>query len=82
MERTVDGKRYAIVDEWCQGYMTAVALHPERWAEIPQAFEDYLAPMLMFTTEEGWEQLDAMDDPEVEFWQNQIAPAARRIHAY
>jgi uncharacterized protein len=82
MECTVEGKRHVVVDEWCEGYMRAVALHPERWAEMPQAYEDYLAPMLMFTTKEGWEQLDVMEQQEIEFWQNQIAPAARRIHAY
>lgn len=82
LEHTVEGKHHTIVDEWCEGYMKAVAMHPERWAEMPMAYEDYLAPMLMFTTDEGWAQLDAMDEPEIEFWQNQIEPAARRIHAY
>ncbi len=82
MERTVEGQRYIIVDEWCEGYMKAVALHPERWAQMPMAYDDYLAPMLMFTTEEGWKQLDEMDEAETEFWQGQITPAARRIHAY
>ncbi len=82
MERTVEGKRYAVVDEWCQGYMKAVVLHSERWAQMPLAYEDYLAPILMFSTDEGWAQLDAMDESEIEFWQNQIEPAARRIHAY
>lgn len=82
MERTVEDKRYTVVDEWCEGYMKGVALRPDRWAEMPCALEDYLAPMLMFTTEEGWKQLDDMAQEEVEFWQRQIEPAARRIYAY
>jgi uncharacterized protein len=82
LETEVEGKCLAIVGEWCDGYMKGVALDPDGWAAMPHAFEDYLAPMLMFTSDEGYEQLESMEDEEVEFWQEQIAPAARRIHAY
>ena len=82
LESEFDGNLVTIVDEWCQGYMKAVAMHPERWAEMPRADEDFLAPLLMFTTEEGWKQLDKMNLSDIEFWQGQIEPAVRRIHAY
>lgn len=81
MKRTVEETCYTVVDEWCEGYMKGVALCPERWGEMPCAREDYLAPMLMFT-KDGWQQLEKMTDDEVRFWQGQIEPAARRIHAY
>lgn len=82
LETIVEGESCAIVDEWCEGYMKAVALHPEGWAEMPMAYEDYLAPMLMFTTDEGWDQLEGMEPQEIAFWQAQIVKSARRIHAY
>jgi uncharacterized protein len=82
LESTVGGDRVEIVDNWCSGYMKAVALHSQLWEEMPMAYEDYLAPMVMFATEEGWDQLERMERPEIEFWQGQIAKAARRIHAY
>ena len=82
MEHLVDGNRHTVVDEWCEGYMKGVALCPDRWDEMPGAREDYLAPMLMFTTKDGWRQLDKMTDEEVVFWQGQIEPNLRRIHAY
>jgi uncharacterized protein len=82
LEHVEGDQQYLIVDEWCEGYMKAVALHPERWAEMPLAFDDFLAPMLMFTTDEGFAQLEEMEQQEVEFWQHQIEPAARRIHLY
>jgi uncharacterized protein len=82
MEHIHEEKRYTVVDEWCEGYMKGVALCPERWDEMPCAREDYLAPMLMFTTEDGWRQLEDMTEEELEFWQGQIEPAARRIHTY
>jgi uncharacterized protein len=82
LEATLDGESCPIVDDWCEGYMKAVALHPEGWEEMPMAYEDYLAPMLMFSTEEGWNQLEQMGGEEIEFWQEQVAKAARRIHAY
>jgi uncharacterized protein len=82
LEATLDDQRCAIVEDWCEGYMKAVALHPDRWEEMPMAYEDYLAPMLMFSTDEGWDQIEQMEPQEIEFWQMQIAGAARRIHAY
>lgn len=82
LEAILDGERCPIVDDWCDGYMKAVALYPEAWEEMPQAYEDYLAPMLLFSTDEGWDQLEQMDPEEIGFWQGQIANAARRIHAY
>ena len=82
MERIVEGKRYTIVDEWCEGYMKGVALCPDRWDKMPCAREDYLAPMLMFTFEHGAEQREKLSEEEVVFWQGQVEPAARRIHAY
>ena len=82
MQRTVEGINYTIVDEWCSGYMKGVALCPDSWVEMPGAEVDLLAPMLMFTTETGLKQLDGMEQQEIEFWQGQIEPTARRIHAY
>jgi len=49
------------------------------WQSMPG---DDLAPMQMFATKQGWQQLDEMSDQELEFWQGQIEPAVRRIHAY
>ena len=82
MENVTDEKTYTITDEWCLGFMKGVALRAERWDEMPNALDDYLAPMIMFSSPQGWEQLTNMEDEEIEFWQRQIEPAVRRIHAY
>jgi uncharacterized protein len=79
LEHEADGKSWLIVDNWCDGFLQGVALRASAWALMPG---DDLAPMQMFASEDGWQQLDAMSDEEVEFWQGQIAPAVRRIHAY
>ena len=31
LQRSYEGKTYTIVDEWCEGYMRAVALAADRW---------------------------------------------------
>lgn len=82
LEREVEGKIYTIVDEWCHGFMKGVALRSSYWDEMPSAIEDFLAPMLMFSTEAGYLELEKMSEEEVDFWQRQIEPAVRRIHGY
>ena len=49
---------------------------------MPNAIKDFLAPMMMFGCETGWQQLSEMTEEEIVFWQHQITPAARRAHAY
>ena len=82
MERAVEDKSHLLVDEWCIGYMKGVALCDEQWDTMPNAITDFLAPMLMFASETGWKELEQMNEDDIEFWQRQITPAARRIHAY
>ena len=33
MERTVKGKKFTIVDEWCEGYLKGVALTRNEWGQ-------------------------------------------------
>jgi len=57
-----DGKIIPIIDEWCMGFIRAIQLDPEGWqpliaAEPEDAGGGLLTPMLLYGTEEGWEQL-------------------------
>lgn len=43
-ERTVEGKKYTIVDEWCEGYMRGVSLAADRWAIDTEEMQKLLSP--------------------------------------
>ena len=57
-----DGRITPILDEWCMGFIRAIQLDPEGWqpliaAEPEQEGGGLLTPMLLYGTEEGWDQL-------------------------
>lgn len=81
MESTVDGVTHWVVDEWCTGYIKGVALYPDSAVAIPGMIE-MLAPIRQFADPDGWESLEGKDHREIRTLQEQIAPAARAIHAY
>ncbi len=58
----MDGKTIPILDEWCMGFIRAIQLDPEGWqplivAEPEEEGGGLLTPMLLYGSEEGWEQL-------------------------
>lgn len=81
LEREVEGKAYAIVDEWCEGYRRGVALAADRWDAGGQEMAILLTPILAFTSETDWRGHDFSGD-EVENIQNAITPNVREIHAF
>ena len=82
LEREVDGKLYAIVDEWCVGYLRGIELAQAQWSEGEDELADYLAPILIFADEREWETLKALSLDEVAALQEKIPAAVRAIHAY
>jgi uncharacterized protein len=81
MESTVDGVTHWVVDEWCTGYMKGVALYPISAVTMPD-MNDMLAPIQQFADPDGWDSLEGKGHREIRELQEQIAPAARAIHAY
>ena len=80
-ERQVEGVTHWIVDEWCHGYMRGIGLYPAGISASPDMTE-LLAPIRRFADLEDWDSLDGKDHGEIRQLQEQIAPAARAIHAY
>ena len=64
-ERTVEGKTYTIVDEWCMGFMTGTVISGDSWEPLIKHEKHYalLAAIATYGTEEGWE--DLKNDPEL-----------------
>lgn len=81
MESTIDGVTYWVVGEWCTGFMKGVALYPPSALTIP-GMNEMLAPIRQFADPDGWESLKGKDRREIRALKEQIAPAARAIHAY
>ena len=81
LEREVEGKTYAIVDEWCEGYWRGVTLTADQWDFGEQEMGILLAPITAFTSETSWRGHD-FNESEVENIQNAIAPNVREIHAF
>ena len=56
-----EGRTVPIIDEWCMGFIRAIELDPEGWQPLVEADPEeeggLLAPMLLYGTEEGWDQL-------------------------
>ncbi|MCA1804392.1 MAG: UPF0149 family protein [Xanthomonadaceae bacterium] len=82
LERTVEGKVYTIVDEWCEGYMRGVNLAPEPWSEGGLEMTVLLAPIRAFTSGSGWQAHTLSSDQEVANVQDAITPNVREIHAW
>ena len=82
MEHSVEGEAYAIVDEWCEGYIRGVSLATIQWESGGGKMTDLLLPILTFASEQGWDALDKLSKNEIEKIQQAIAPSAREIHAW
>lgn len=81
MERDVKGKVYTIVDEWCEGYLRAVALTGDQWRAGGADMDILLTPIAAFTSTTNWRGHD-FNEIEVENIKNAIAPNVREIHAF
>jgi uncharacterized protein len=70
-----EGKTVPILDEWCMGFIRAIQLDPEGWRPLVEAEPEesgggLLTPMLLYGTEEGWDQLkknQALADRHLDF---------------
>lgn len=82
MEDEFEGEPYLNVDEWCQGYLKGIQLDPEGWQQLDEEMEQALAPILVFGLDTGLDGMVDAEDEAIEALQQQVAPAARRLHAY
>ena len=81
MESTIDGITHWDVDEWCSGYEKGVALYPPTATFLPDMTE-MLAPIRQFSDPDNLKSLEGRTLQEIRELQEQIAPAARDIHAF
>jgi uncharacterized protein len=84
-----EGRTIPILDEWCMGFIRAIQLDPEGWQPLVEVEPEdtgggLLTPMLLYGTEEGWDQLrenEALADRHQDF-ADAIAPCVLGIRDY
>ena len=82
LERSYEVKTYTIVDEWCEGYMRAVARVADQWGLDARDMRELLAPIMVFQGEHVLQTHDLCNDEEVRVLQEAIPVSVRRIHSY
>ena len=82
MEGEFEGQSFLQVDDWCGGDVRGVQLCGTRWQEMSEEMERELSPILVFGMEDGLDYLTGATDEQIEALQQEVAPAARRLHAY
>ena len=84
----MDQKVVTIIDEWCCGDVKGISIDAKGWEPLREAHPEWLEPIELYGTEEGWDQLKTLVDNEPDAasthqqWVDRIAPAARQIRAF
>ena len=55
-----DGSEFYDAEGWCMGFMLGVDLFQDTWLPILEEHSEWLAPIQLLGTEEGWGELEAM----------------------
>lgn len=82
LERSVEGKTYTVVDEWCEGYMRGVTLAADHWNLGDPEMRQLLAPIMAFQDIPGMEIQAELSESEIAVLQKAIPDSIRKIHAY
>jgi uncharacterized protein len=83
-ERESNGQRIAIIDEWCMGYFRGVLTDHDAWAPLLSEHPEWFATILLYGTEDGWEELKKrqFSDEQHRALAGSLAETARSIHRY
>lgn len=57
-----DGNEFFDAEGWCMGFMQGVFLFFDPWKEVFEKYPEFLAPMVLLGTQQGWEMLDHSSD--------------------
>jgi uncharacterized protein len=57
-----DGSEFFDAEGWCEGFMCGVLLFADAWQDILENHAEFLAPMVLLGTEQGWEELERSED--------------------
>jgi len=81
-ERKERGKRIAIADEWCRGFMRGVNLWPTLSAIDALFLKEQLQPIRLFVSDAGQARLSAMSAEAITQQQRAIAASVRHMYQH
>ena len=82
LENKIEDKTYAVVDEWCDGFLRGLNLWGPQAEKETTFTEECIQPIRLFASETGFEQLAAMSDKEERTQQLLIEPNVRRLYQH
>ena len=84
LENPNDGDPVPVIDEWCVGFMKGVSLDPKGWLPVTEGHPEWLSTIVLYGSEEGWEQLERRNPSLEEHRQLAagITDTVRKIHAF
>jgi len=84
MENPNDGDPIPIIDEWCSGFMTGVQLDSTGWQPLLSKHPEWLAPMILYGTPEGWDALEKekLSLAEHKALADSLGDMVRELYAY
>jgi len=79
-----DGRQVFILDEWCRGYLIGMEFDQQAWTPLLMEHPNWVTPMLLYGSEEGWQQMEARPPSDAEHASAtaSLAEFAVQIHAY
>lgn len=78
----VDGVEVEMPDEWCMGYLRGVSLRGELWEPLWEDDPEALTAIALFGTEEGWDELEQLDEQTQGEFRDMVPAVVRAIYNY
>ena len=84
LQREVDGAPIPVIDEWCVGYYTCIAIDRAAWAPLMVQHPEWFAVIMLYGTEDGWGELKRRQDSleQHQALADSLAGSVRNIHRY
>jgi uncharacterized protein len=84
LESESNGSRVSIIDEWCIGYFKGIVADRDAWAPLLAQHPDWFTVIMLYGTEDGWEELKRRHDTpdQHQAFADSLAGLVRRIHRY
>lgn len=78
----VDGVEVEMPDEWCMGYLRGVSLRGEQWERLWDDDPEALTAIALFGTEEGWQELEQLDEQTQADFRDMVPAVVRANYSY
>jgi uncharacterized protein len=84
MGSKTDGGIVPVIDEWCLGYYTGIRIDSVAWAPLMAQHPDWFTAIVLYGTEEGWDELKRRQDSQEQHqaFADSLSASVLNIHRY